>query len=73
MIWAGEFSEEWQRHFALFPTTVENSRKVVWLQYYWKRYIPGPHLCNKCNLSASTLIIGHWATSATNPNQTRGE
>jgi len=67
MMWAGEYSIEWQRHYALFPTSVESSRKVVWLQFYWRRYVPGPHLCVKCALAQSDLVTGHWITSADNP------
>lgn len=67
MIWPGEYSREWQRHFALFPTSVEQGTKVVWLGFYWKRYVPGPLLCEKCQLAREKMVIGHWETTAYNP------
>lgn len=70
MIWSGEYSREWVRHFALFPRHVEEGQKVVWLQHYWRKYIPGDRLCIRCQLSEPKFISAHWITSATEPKET---
>ena len=69
MMWTGEYSREWGRRFALFPASVENSTKVVWLQYYWKKYVEGDQLCTRCQLSQTSHVSGHWITSATDPTK----
>lgn len=39
MKWKNDYSEDWVKHFALFPTSLENG-KTVWLIPYWRRYKP---------------------------------
>jgi hypothetical protein len=71
MMWSGEREQKWCRKFALIPTEVERGQKVVWLGYYWKRYIPGDLLCEKCQIEVSERVIGHWETSAINPIESK--
>lgn len=69
MIWPGEYSQEWQRHFAWFPTSVNRGTKVVWLAPYWKRYVSAPRLCIKCMQKADIIEVGHWETTAFDPEK----
>lgn len=67
MIWLGKYAKQWRRHFALFPTSIESGTKVVWLRFYWSRYVDGPQLCDQCQLKRDSLILGYWETTSNNP------
>lgn len=67
MMWVGEYSRDWVKHFAVFPTAVENGTRTVWLQNFWRRYVPGGTLCEKCQIALSDRVVGHWQTTSSRP------
>jgi len=69
MIWSSKYSKEWVRHFALLPTLVENQTKVVWLQFYWKKFlIEGGDPYHPLRINGK-WVDAHWITSATDPTK----
>lgn len=39
MMWKSKYSLKWRRKFAFLPIHVDRKTEVVWLQYYWERYV----------------------------------
>lgn len=57
MIWPSEYSPQWQRHFAWFPTHVDDGENCVWLQPYWERYVRSSSQCDYCGAKD---VVGVW-------------
>lgn len=55
MMWRNEYSREWRRRFALFPTSLFDGR-TVWLCRFMERYIPvePADKCPHCH------TVGRW-------------
>lgn len=60
---------QWHRKFALFPKEVEGTK--VWLEFYWRRYVPWPkpetkeqwdhwHWQQRMMLASRFMVILTW-------------